>query len=203
MELSADMKAQGVPPNWTSYVAVDDVDAAAAKATTLGGEVQVPPTDIPGIGRFAVIADPTGAVIAIMTPAPMDETPPSPEAGAVGTVGWRELYAGDLEKAWSFYADLFGWTKDSDMDMGPMGAYRLFSTPDGPAGGMMTKPANMPVPCWTYYFRVGGIDEAAAKVSASGGALIMGPMEVPSGDWVLQATDPQGAVFALMGPKAA
>ncbi len=55
------------PPHWMSYIAVDDVDVAAAKATELGGSVCVPPTDIPNVGRFAVINDPTGATFSLLT----------------------------------------------------------------------------------------------------------------------------------------
>jgi predicted enzyme related to lactoylglutathione lyase len=203
MPLTDEAKAQGIPPNWTAYVYVDDVDAAAAKVKQLGGAVNVEPTDIPGIGRFAIVADPTGAVIAIMTPAPMETPRPEVARDALGNVGWHELYAGDLEKAFAFYAEMFGWKKDSDMDMGPMGAYRLYSNQDGQMGGMMKKPDQIPVPCWVYYFSVADIDQAAAKITASGGQVMMGPHMVPSGDWIVQAVDPQGAVFALTGKKAA
>lgn len=55
-----------VPAHWLPYFAVDDVDAVAAKAGTLGGKPHVPPTDIPGTGRFAVLADPQGAAFAIV-----------------------------------------------------------------------------------------------------------------------------------------
>lgn len=54
---------EGVPPHWMPYIATDDVDAIARRTTELGGTVRVPPTDIPNVGRFCVIADPTGAVI--------------------------------------------------------------------------------------------------------------------------------------------
>jgi len=54
-----------VPPHWLSYVWVDDVDASAAKAGELGASICVPPTDIPNVGRFSVITDPTGATFAI------------------------------------------------------------------------------------------------------------------------------------------
>lgn len=54
------------PAHWLPYFAVEDVDAAAAKAGTLGGKPHVPPTDIPGTGRFAVLADPQGAAFAIV-----------------------------------------------------------------------------------------------------------------------------------------
>jgi len=57
----------GAPSHWMSYVAVDDVDARAAKAAELGGSVCVPPTDIPNVGRFCVVNDPTGATISLIT----------------------------------------------------------------------------------------------------------------------------------------
>jgi hypothetical protein len=56
-------------PHWLSYVATGDVDKTAAKATKLGAKSCVPPTDIPGIGRFSVLADPQGAVFALYKPA--------------------------------------------------------------------------------------------------------------------------------------
>ena len=56
-----------LPPHWRSYVAVDDVDASAARAEGLGGTVTFPPTDIPGVGRFCVVNDPTGATISLIT----------------------------------------------------------------------------------------------------------------------------------------
>jgi predicted enzyme related to lactoylglutathione lyase len=196
-----EMRAAGVPPNWLGYVAVDDADAAAARTVALGGKVERAPEDIPGIGRFAVISDPHGAVMAIMTPAPMDTPPPELPPDAQGQAGWRELYAGDLEADFAFYAGLFGWRKDSDMDMGDMGAYRLFSNQDGQVGGMMTRPPQVPVPYWLYYFRVGDIDAAADRVKTAGGQVLNGPMEVPGGDWIVQVQDPQGALFALVGRK--
>jgi len=199
MEIPPDAKARGAPPCWTGYIAVDDADAMAAKITAAGGSIIHPPQDIPGIGRFAVVADPHGAVFEIMTPMPMDppRAPLPPETE--GTAGWRELYAGDLEADFAFYAAMFGWTKGEVFDMGPMGPYQLFDTPDGRTGGMMKKPDQVPTPAWVYYFRVGQIEAAAERVKAAGGQVIMGPMEVPDGSWVLQATDPQGAYFALVG----
>ncbi len=59
--------AQGMPPAWNSYVTVDDVDATAKQAEQLGGKIMCPPQDIPQVGRFAVIIDPQGAAIAIIT----------------------------------------------------------------------------------------------------------------------------------------
>ena len=58
-----------VPPNWLVYFASDDVDATAAKASKSGGKAIVPPTNIPDMGRFAVLSDPQGAVFAVFRPA--------------------------------------------------------------------------------------------------------------------------------------
>lgn len=62
-----------VSPFWMVYVAVDDVDASAAKVEELGGKIHRPPTDIPGVGRFTIIADPTGAVLSLITLKMTDE----------------------------------------------------------------------------------------------------------------------------------
>ena len=80
-----------------------------------------------------------------------------------------------------------------------MGQYQLFNRGSRMIGGMMNKPPDMAQipPNWAIYFRVPDINAAAARVSANGGTVINGPMEVPGGDWVLNALDPQGASFSL------
>jgi len=190
-------------PGWLGYVAVPDVDAWADKVAAAGGQVLRPAEDIPQVGRFAVVADPQGAVLALFKGTTEDAA--DPPAGTVGSIGWRELMAVDLDTAWPFYATLFGWQKREAVDMGPMGTYQLFATqgvPDGESsGGMMSLPPGMSQPFWNYYFTVDRIDAAAARVTAGGGQVINGPMEVPGGDWILQGLDPQGAMFSLVGPK--
>jgi uncharacterized protein len=201
MVLSPEHKAQGVPPNWTGYICVDDCDAAAEKTKALGGNVMRPPNDIPGIGRFAVISDPHGAVTAIMKPIPPSDARPRAPRGTLGHGGWHELYAGDAETDIPFYQKLFGWTETGRFDMGPMGVYHLFGNADGQVGGIMTKPAQIPVACWGYYFEVDDADAAAERVKQAGGAVVQGPMDVPDGSRIVQATDPQGANFALVKTK--
>ncbi len=85
--------------------------------------------------------------------------------------------------------------------MGGMGVYQLFAHGGAAIGGMMNKPAEVPAPFWLYYFITDGIDEAAERVKAGGGTVINGPHEVPGGMWILQCLDPQGAIFALVGPR--
>jgi uncharacterized protein len=200
MALPEESRKMGTPPQWLGYVVVDDVDASAAKVTAAGGKVYAPPTDIPNVGRFSVVADPHGATFGLFKSAHPEQDQPA-EPGAPGRVGWHELYAGDLASAFNFYAGLFGWEKKDAMDMGEMGTYQIFGIGDLMMGGMMTRPPMVPHPYWTYYFNVGNIDEAAERVKAAGGQVVNGPMEVPGGDWILQGMDPQGAMFALAGKK--
>ncbi|HWK46695.1 MAG TPA: VOC family protein [Stellaceae bacterium] len=192
----------GARPGWVGYVAVDDVDASAAQATRKGGTLHHGPEDIPGVGRFAVIGDPQHAVLTLFKPSPtmQDHPPPAPPA-TPGHTGWHELFTSDREAAFGFYADLFGWTKAEAMDMGPMGIYQIFARGDQPIGGMMTKPEEMPVSFWRYYFNVDNITAAVARVEAAGGQILLGPIEVPGGSWIINGSDPQGAQFALVGPK--
>lgn len=190
-------QAAGMPPNWSGYVAVDDVNGYAGRVKQAGGAMVYGPEDIPGVGRFAVVSDPGGAVFVLFRGSggmpPVTPAPHSP-----GQVGWHELFAADGEKAWEFYSSLFGWKKLDAMDMGPMGKYQLFATEEAMDGGMMTKPPQIPHPFWLFYFNVDAVDAAAERVKANGGKILMGPAEVPGGTWILQCSDPQGAVFALM-----
>ena len=201
MALTDEFKALGIPPNWTSYVAVDDCDAAAETVKSHGGSVMRGPFDIPGVGRIAIIADPHGAVIAMMKPVPPQQPRTEAPRGTPGHGGWHELYAGNVDEDIPFYRALFGWTETGRHEMGPMGTYHLFGNADGQVGGMMTKPAQVPVPCWSYYFEVADINAAAERVKGGGGTVLMGPMEVPDGSHIVQAMDPQGAAFALVKTK--
>jgi predicted enzyme related to lactoylglutathione lyase len=202
MPIPEDSRAAGVPPTWMGYIEADDVDAVAARIVELGGTVQKPPADVPGVIRFAVVADPQGAGF-LIAKGLMEGGPPPLPPMTPGTISWHELYAADWEQVFPFYEKLFGWVKKEAIDMGPMGTYQLFATPgsDEAVGGMMTKPQEVPAPFWGYYIGVPNIDTAVERVKAGGGRVINGPMEVPGGAWIVQAIDPQGAYFALVGPK--
>ena len=163
-----------------------------------------PATDVPGMLRFAVTSDPQGAAIVVFTPNPAMPTPERPAPPTPGTIGWHELYTTDLDAGFNFYNKLFGWTKVSDMDMGPMGTYRLFDVGDHKQmgdGGMMTKAPHIPVSCWNFYFSVDSIGEAAKRVESGGGKVLNGPMQVPGGGWIINCQDPQGAMFSLVASK--
>ncbi|WP_157015124.1 VOC family protein [Mesorhizobium xinjiangense] len=196
MTIPEDVKAMGVPPMWLGYIHAADVDAATESLRAAGGKVHREPSDIPEVGRFSAVADPQGATFMLMTPNGPDQ-PPLP-AGAPGTIGWHELYTGDWKAALDFYSGQFGWTGDEAFDMGEMGTYQLFSVDGKQTGGMMDKPPQAPEPVWLFYFNVADINAAAERVKSAGGTVTLGPIEVPGGDHIIQAQDPQGAMFALM-----
>jgi len=202
MKLTPEMKQRGAPPNWMGYVASDDVDASARRAEKLGGRIIVPGTDIPDTGRFAVVADPQGAVFGLFYSRNRME---APDATALGNFGWAELNTTDWKAAWKFYSELFGWKKTSSMDMGPeLGEYFMFGTdPEKSMGGMSNAANMMKAPAhWLHYANVKTVDDTAKRIAAKGGKILNGPMDVPGGETrIAQCMDPQGAMFAIMASK--
>jgi uncharacterized protein len=196
MNLPQEMWRAGAMPCWMGYIRVDDVDVAIDSIVHLGGAVRVPPTTIPNISRFSVVADPQTATFVLVKGLQPGQAP-SPEASTPGRVGWHELFAADWETAFVFYNKLFKWEK-KDTDAGPTGPYQRFSAGGETIGAMSNKPSTMPLPFWLYYFNVDDIDAATKRVGAGGGQVLYGPIEVPGGAWIVHCTDPQGAIFGLL-----
>ncbi len=187
----------GQPPGWIGYVGVDDVDAYAARLTAAGGHIHRAAEDIPDVGRFCVVADPGGAAF-ILFKGDGADMPGDTAPGTAGHVGWHELHAADRERAFAFYAGLFGWTRGDAIDMGPYGIYQMFVAGGVPVGGMMTKTESEPVTFWRFYVNVERIGEALTRVRTAGGTILMDPQQVPGGSWVALCQDPQGASFAMV-----
>jgi predicted enzyme related to lactoylglutathione lyase len=185
----------GAPPHWMGNVQVADVDATVALATKLGGKVYKQPTDIPTVGRFALIADPQGATIAVFQPTgSMTAHDPS----KAGEFCWNELMTSDPGAAITFYAKLFGWKVIQEMDMGELGTYRVFGVGDKQLGGIMATPKGAPMPpMWIFYAETADLDAALARATQRGARVVMGPKDVPGGGRIAQLADPQGAPFAL------
>lgn len=201
MQLSADMLAGGAKPVWLGYFGVDDVDAAVASITAAGGTVHLPAFDIPNVGRLAMVADPQGVPFYVMRGA-SPESSTSYQRMGQGHVSWNELMTSDLDAALAFYAEQLDVRKIGGMDMGPMGEYAFIANAESAGeaiGGAMKAPEGTPTG-WGFYFRVEEIEAARARVEAAGGTVINGPMEVPGGEMVLNAIDPDGAVFGLVAP---
>ena len=200
MAIPEEARAQGVPPCWNGYISTDDVDAGVRRIAAAGGTIKRPPTDIPGVGRFAVAADPGGAVFLLFKPNTSEE--PKPVAPMTpGHIGWHELMAGELDREFKFYSGLFGWTKDHAHDMGPMGTYQTFATGGAPCGGMMKACGQYPHAAWNYYITVESVAAAADRAVTRGAQILNGPMEVPGGLWIVQARDPQGGHFAMVSAQ--
>ncbi|PSJ61305.1 VOC family protein [Pseudaminobacter soli (ex Li et al. 2025)] len=192
-------EAAGMNPAWVGYIYAADVDAETESVRKDGGKVFRAPADIPEVGRFSVVTDPQGAVFMLFTP--KGEGGASAAQMTPGHIGWHELLATDWKSAFDFYSKHFQWSKGDAVDMGPMGTYQLFTAGGDAIGGMMTKPPQIPSPYWLYYFNVADIDEAVERVLKNKGQVVMGPMEVPGGAWIVQGIDPQGALFALVGSR--
>ena len=201
MPLPDSAKSMGAPSNWLPYVAVPDVAATTRHAVSLGARTYVEPKNI-GVGEFAVLADPQGAVNAVYRSSGAQgghDDPANP-----GEFSWHELMTTDALAAWEFYHSLFGWVKTDAMDMGADGIYQMFGRGGMPLGGIYNKPAGVSAPAhWLSYARVHNADTAAAQVAKLGGRVIRGPMEVPGGDRIAMLMDPQGAAFAVHAVSAA
>jgi predicted enzyme related to lactoylglutathione lyase len=176
MKLPDEAAKMGAPPNWM-------------------GNVQVDNSDIPTVGRFAVIADPQGAAIAIFKP---NAVMTLHDSSKEGEFCWNELMTSDAAAAFKFYSEIFGWKILQEMEMGPIGTYRVFGVGEQQLGGMMTTPKGAPMPpMWIYYTETSDLDASIGRATKKGAKVMNGPMDVPGGGRIAQLTDPQGAAFAL------
>ena len=194
-ELNAEMRAEGIPPHWLSYVLVTSADETAAKAQVSGATVMKGPFDVPGAGRMAVVQDPTGAVFAIWE---AKEHKGAGISNVSGTACWNEVVTPDTQKAGDFYTNLFGWTTQQ------FGAdYTIFNIGDRGAGGMYHLTPEMgPVPPhWAVYFAVDDCDAIAQKTEELGGRVLKAPEDIPTIGRFAILQDPQSAAFAIIKPE--
>ena len=205
LTLTEEMRSGGARPIWLGYLHVDDVDAKVEEITADGGQVTMPPWDQPGVGRLAMVTGPEGAPIYLMDP-----LPPEGEPGAASDVfstdkaqhvRWNELWSSDQDRSVAFYLRHFGWDQDGDMDMGEMGKYRFVQHDGVMIGAIMPAMPDMPGSMWNFYIGVDDIDRAADAVKSGGGQVVNGPMEIPGGEYAVNAVDPQGAQVGFVGPR--
>ena len=192
----------GMRPGWFGYIGVDDVETTIAAITDAGGRVHMPASELPGVGRMAMVADPQGALFYVMRGA-SDQSSTAFDAGpdAIGRCGWNELATSDLAAGLGFYTGQFGWTKGGSMSMGDRGDYQFIDHAGEPIGAAMTRAPDTAPPMWRFYFRVRDIDAAFRRTTEAGGTIMHGPAAVPGDVHVVIAADPQGAVFALVGRR--
>jgi hypothetical protein len=182
---------------WVILMSVDDIDAAATKFSTAGGEVITPPTDLRRRGKVAVVGDAEGALLGLLQTRDGDPVDHSPE---IGEFLWDELWTTDVDRATVFYENVAGlkaadWDVDEDQEAGA--SYRLLKAGDTPRVGIMPNPLEGLGPVWVSYVRVENPAEITARVSELGGRVIVEAQARPLGGEVAFIAGPSGAGIAL------
>ena len=195
----------GHTPVWGTYVWVDDVDRTVAKTREAGGNVILEPFGALDGGRLALLADPTGGVIAAWQ---VGENHGAQIVNEPGAWSMSALHTIDLDAAKRFYSSVFGWEYQG-FDMG--GAEITLALVPGYVGGTPMQPvprSNVAVisdmtgladgtpPHWSVNFWIADADAAAAKTAELGGSVIQPPFDTPGFRHTVIA-DPQGAVLTL------
>jgi uncharacterized protein len=193
--ITAEQKAQGVPPHWMVYFSVTSADQTAAKAAALGGTIVAGPFAVNNIGRMAVLEDPTGAKFCIWQPSGLAGAEIMNELGAPT---WPELSTRDRVKAAGFYTQLFGW--ETTTSPNPMTAYMEWQLGGESIGGMIemdSRWGNAP-PHWMIYVMVPDCRAACDKAGVLGGKVHLPPMDITGVGQIAVLTDPQGAAFKVI-----
>ena len=184
-----------LPPAWSSYLLVDDVDRAADRCTAAGGRVLRPPGDIPQVGRFAVVADPWGAVV-LPFRATGGESAPPPMPPPAGTFCWETLVTPDPAGAIAFYAKAFGLGTGRT----PSGDGTLFTAGDAMVADV--QPARPGGPSyWATYVAVAGAEATRDRAVRLGGRAVVPRIDVPKVGTVSVIADPSGASLGLFEPE--
>jgi predicted enzyme related to lactoylglutathione lyase len=204
LKLTSDMQRHGAHPTWLAYLQVKNVDAALQAIEADGGKTLMPKMALP-VGEIAMVSDPMGAPLYLMAPLPPPGKPDATsdvfDPKAAQRVRWNELASRDLARAKAFYAKHFSFEFKEVMSMGEMGDYCFIDHGSVRLGAIMQKPAQSPIAIWLFYFGVDSVLAAKRAIESGGGKVMMGPHQVPGGDWIIVATDPQGAPFGVVGPQ--
>lgn len=205
LTMSDDMKAHGGKPVWLGYIHHPDVDAAVERIKQAGGEVHMPAMDMPGVGRMAMVADGQGAQFYVMTPTPPADQPDAKsdvfDYTKAQHIRWNELWTTDQAAATALYTELFGWTQDGVMPMGPMGDYRFIQHNGGAIGAIAKAQPGGEGSRWQYFAGVDDIDRARKAAVEHGGKVLGEPQQIPGGEYTVYAHDPSGATIGLVGPR--
>lgn len=193
-EMDAGQREGGTPPHWLSHVSVEDVDAVAARARELGGTVEGGVFDVGEYGRFAMVRDPSGAVLVAW------QTGANAGARRVndpGCMTWNELNTREPERMAAFYAELFGWEMEAQRENDSL-AYVVIKNAGRSNGGIMPMAEQQgDTPSfWLAYFTVPSCDGAVEKARELGATVLAGPIDLGAGR-IAVLSDPQGAAFAV------
>ncbi|MFJ7210185.1 VOC family protein [Amycolatopsis sp. NPDC098790] len=189
---------QNVPPVWTTYLSVSDVDKTVASITEAGGRIVMPMMEVLKEGRMAVAADPAGAVFGLWEPGHHLGTQVT---AAPGTPAWNECMSRDYPAAKAFYEQVFGFGFE-DLSNEEF-TYAVLLIDGRPVGGLGALPESVPaeVPSnWSTYFSVADADASAARVTELGGRVLDQPFDSPYGRQV-RVLDDQGVAFLVIAPN--
>ncbi len=187
----------GVPPTWSTYFTVYDLENRTKEAERAGGTIHAGPFDVFGAGDMSVISDPNGAFFCLWQP---KDNIGAEVMGDPNTLAWTELVATDVDKARKFYTELFGW---DTQDMGEeFGGYVVCKKGEEQVCGIMAPPApNMPS-FWLNYFAVANCDDGVAKAKELGATIQRDTTPIPTVGRFALISDPQGAGFAILEPES-
>jgi uncharacterized protein len=192
MELPERARVRGAPAHWLGHIWVLDVDASVERMVGLGAQVLGPVQQAADGRKLAILRDPQGTVVALSSPG---------DGCSREGIAWHELHTTDHERAWSTYAELFGWQATETRDLGPeIGPYQVFSWASGDqsVGGMVSSARAPHIHThWLFYLTVADLDGSLEKVRSLGGAVSNGPAPVQGGHRIAYCEDPQGAAFGL------
>jgi predicted enzyme related to lactoylglutathione lyase len=194
-DLDSPQTPPGTKPLIGVMVKVDNADATAAKAKSLGGRAK-DAFDIGDNGRMAELFDPNGAELDIWQPKREQATIADPSHH--GAPSWYETYTPDVEAGKKFYGELYGWTSQT-MPMPGM-EYTVFHLGDKMIAGMMAPTPDMTSmpPQWVTYFTVNDADETAKKAADLGGTVMVPPTDIPSVGRFAAIVSPQGVSFLVI-----
>lgn len=193
--MRADEEARGEVPRWMPFVNVDSIDRAMARVEPRGGQVIVPPREVYDSGRMAVLADPSGARLALW------QAVSHAGAGLIdepATMCWWELNTRDADEAGVFYSDVIGWRRAERAVESTR--YTDFFVGERKVGGMlqMTEAWGSMASHWMTYFRVEDCDEGAALAARLGGAIVVAPSDIPPVGRFAVLSDPHGGIFSIV-----
>jgi len=193
MEQPDEQREAGIPPVWSSYVAVDDVDDTTGRARDLGGSVELEPMEVAGAGRMSVIRDPTGGVLCLW----QTEEVGTGLYNEPGSMIWNELATRDHGRAADFYGELLGWEFETTEAHGT--TYRMIRNRGRDNGGILQMTDEWPdeIPAhWMVYFAVESTEASVGKVQELGGEVSVPPTDIEVGVMSVVG-DPQGGTFTL------
>jgi len=193
-QMPTETASQGIPPIWSSYINVDDLEAVCKRVEELGGTIAMPPMQVVDAGSMAFILDPTGASVALWQ---KNQHFGASLVNSIGAFCWNELATRDTERAQQFFHELLGWEYEEAPS--PQSQYFVIKNRGRDNGGIipMNEQGDDMPPNWNAYFTVGDIDRATSQIRELGGQVLVPPFDISIGRMGV-INDVQGAALNII-----